>query len=85
MDINRQEYDKLPFAIRAGALILWGTQLVSYSQSGVFRQLYSFNGFFAEMCFDEQQERLNCICTFSDISRLDPYVDAMDWHELAIK
>lgn len=84
MEIDRQEYDKLPFAIRTGALILWGTQLVSYSRSGLFRQLYSFNGFFAEMCFDEQQEQLDCIYTFSDIRQLEPYINAISWQDLLV-
>lgn len=82
MEINRQQYDKLPFAIRTGALILWGTQLVSYSRLGFYRQLYSFNGFFAEMCFDEQQECLACICTFSDTRQLEPYISSINWQDM---
>jgi hypothetical protein len=81
MKIDKQEYDQLPFAIRTGALILWGTQLVSYSRAGLFRQLYSFSGFFAEMCFDEHEERLDCIYTFSDIQQLEPYIKAIQWQE----
>lgn len=84
MKINRQEYDQLPFVTRISVLILWGTQLTSYSQSGLFRQLYSFNGFFAEMCFDEEQERLDCICTFSDVAQLEPYINAVSWQDLLV-
>jgi hypothetical protein len=84
MKVSRQEYDKLPFAVRTGALIMWGTQLVSYSKAGLFRQLYSFNGFFAEMCFDEYQEQLDNIHTFADIKQLDPYIRDIDLQTLLV-
>jgi|GEM_PF-6302395 len=80
MKIERQAYDQLPFAIKIGALILWGTQLSSYSEAGRFRQLYRFNDFFAEMCFDETQQTLTCVCTFTELTSLDPYLNSIDWH-----
>ncbi|WP_144051557.1 hypothetical protein [Fibrisoma limi] len=81
MKIERQAYDQLPFAIKIGALILWGTQLSSYSEAGRFRQLYQFNDFFAEMCFDEAQQTLTCICTFTELNSLEPYLNSMNWQD----
>lgn len=80
MDINQQEYDRLPVAIRQGALHLWGTHLSSYSRFGQIRQLYSFSGFFVEVCYLGQQ--LSCIRTFSTIERLEPYIEQIDWQDL---
>lgn len=80
MEINQQDYDRLPFAIREGALHLWGTQLSSYSRAGKLRELYSFSGFFAEKCYDKQQ--LTCICTFATTDGLEPYIEAISWQDL---
>ena len=79
MEINRQDYDKLPFAIRQGALHLWGTQLSSYSSFGRYRQLYSFSDFFVEMCYDKQ--KLTGIRTFSASAGLDPYIENIAWQD----
>lgn len=80
MEITRQEYDRLPFAIRQGALHLWGTPLSSYSRSGRTRQLYSFNDFFAEMCYEQQQ--LVGIYTFTSTTELEPYIETVSWEDM---
>lgn len=80
MKINRQDYDKLPFAIREGALHLWGTPLSIYSRFGYSRRLYSFSGFFVEMCYNEQQ--LTNICTFSTTAELEPYIESIRWQDM---
>ncbi len=74
MKISRKEYDKLPFAVREGALHLWGKALTSYSRHGEFRQVYRFNDFYVETCY--QNQHLTCICSFATIRRLEPYIQA---------
>ncbi len=73
MKISRQHFDKLPFAIRTGALVLWGVKLASYSRSGRFCQLYSFNDFFAEVIY--QEHKMAAVCTFPTITHLKPYLN----------
>ena len=73
MKISRQEYDKLPVAIREGALHLWGTAMLSYSRRGEYRQLYRFNNFFVETCY--QDHHLTRICSFSTIRPLKLHFD----------
>ncbi|MBC8156187.1 MAG: hypothetical protein H7Z72_25145 [Bacteroidetes bacterium] len=79
MKISRQDYDRLPFAIREGALRLWGTQLSSCFSSGQFRRLYSFSNFFAEMRYDEHH--LISIRTFSTTAGLEPYIEDITWQD----
>lgn len=76
MDIDRQDFDRLPFAIRQGALLLWGTELLTYSRFEKSQRLFSFSGFYAEMCFEGQQ--LVGISTFSTIDALDPYIEEIE-------
>ena len=64
MSISRRDYDLKPLAIRHGALLLWGKLIVSQWEGNMFRQLYSLNGFLAQVCFDAHQQKVTCICTF---------------------
>lgn len=84
MEINQQQYNNLPFVARLSTLIMWGTPLNHYSESGQFHQLYLLNDFFAELCFDEQQQKLTHVSTFSDTDRLEPYLSAVQWQDLMV-
>ncbi len=76
MKISRREYDKLPVAIREGALHLWGTAMLSYSRQGEFRQLYRFNNFFVEKCY--ANHNLTRINSFATIKPLKPYLGSAE-------
>ena len=65
MIISQQDYDQKPLAIRHGALLLWGTLADSYWTGKTFRQLYHFGGFIAQVCYSSDQQKVDCICTFS--------------------
>lgn len=64
MSISRQDYDQKPLAIQHGALLLWGTLILSHREGYTLRQLYSFNNFLAQVCFGADQREVVCICTF---------------------
>ncbi len=64
MIISRQDYDQQPLAIKHGALLLWGELLDNYKEGDMDRNLYRFNNFLAQICYDMNQQRITCICTF---------------------
>lgn len=65
MTISQYEYDQKPLAIRHGALLLWGKLLTSDENKSALRQLYKFNDFIAQVCYDGNQQRVTCIYTCS--------------------
>ncbi|UFH56141.1 hypothetical protein [Spirosoma sp. KNUC1025] len=75
MTIEQISYDRKPLFIRQGALQLWGIPLAYRCDLCRNRQLYYFNNFFAEMCFEKETGKLTCICTFTDHRRLNPYLN----------
>ncbi|MBD2752015.1 hypothetical protein [Spirosoma validum] len=75
MKITRELFDQQPLFIRQGALRLWGTPLVHRFDLCRNRHLYSFGDFFAEACFDPQNGKLTCICSFQRTERLTTYLD----------
>ncbi|QJW89652.1 hypothetical protein HNV11_09790 [Spirosoma taeanense] len=77
MKISRQDYDRQPFAIRAGALLLWGTPLIGRFRDGHYQQLYSFNNFYAEMYYEEESQQLTSISTFEKTHRLEAYLESL--------
>ncbi|GAB3775339.1 hypothetical protein GCM10028818_19350 [Spirosoma horti] len=81
MNITREAYDRQPLLIRQGALKLWGVPLATRSDFCRTRRLYSFNNFFAEVCYDNTNSQLTCICSFTQLKRLDPYLDQLDFNE----
>lgn len=66
MTISRQEYDQQPLAIRHGALLLWGKLMSSQWEGNIFHQLYRFNDFWVETCYDADQQRVTWINSFPD-------------------
>jgi len=82
MNITKEAYDQQPLLIRQGALKLWGVPLASRSDFCRTRQLYSFNNFFAEACYDSTNGKLTCICSFTQSNRLDPYLDQLNLNEV---
>lgn len=81
MNITKEAYDRKPLFIRQGALKLWGVPLARRSDLCRTRQLYSFNNFFAEACYDNTNGKLTCICSFTQSNRLDPYLDQLNLNE----
>lgn len=82
MDITKEAYDRQPLLIRQGALKLWGVPLARRSDFCRTRQLYSFNNFFAEACYDTTNGKLTCICSFTQSKRLDLYLDELNLNEV---
>ncbi|GAB3902959.1 hypothetical protein GCM10028803_30540 [Larkinella knui] len=78
MNISREEYDRQPLLIREGAIKLWGVPLARSVDLCRTRQLFSFNDFFVEICHDNSDQKLTCICSFSRVQRLDLYLEQMD-------
>ncbi|MFD2935497.1 hypothetical protein [Spirosoma flavum] len=74
MYISRDEYDRKPFLIRQGALRIWGLLLAKRVDLCRVRELYSFNNFFAELCYDKVTGKPMCICSFSKSERLMLYL-----------
>ncbi|AUD07047.1 hypothetical protein [Spirosoma pollinicola] len=74
MYISRDIYDQKPLFIRQGALQLWGVLLAERVDLCRIRELYSFSGFFAELCYDKTTGKPTCICSFTGIRRLIPYL-----------
>ncbi|RYF53260.1 MAG: hypothetical protein EOO39_41020 [Cytophagaceae bacterium] len=73
MYISREEYDRQPLLIRQGAIELWGVFLARSVDYCRTRYLYSFNSFYVEMCYDNSNGKLTCICSSSRIDLLDRY------------
>ena len=84
MNICRDAYDQKPFFIRQGALQLWGTLLAKRVDLCQVRELYSFSGFFAELCYDQVTGTPTCICSFNRSQRMEPYLDELSLAELII-
>ncbi|SOD93114.1 hypothetical protein [Spirosoma fluviale] len=82
MIISRVCFDRQPLFIRQGALRLWGVPLAHRSDVCQNRQLYSFNNFFAEVCYDKNDGSLTCVCTFTRIQRLAPYLEQVNVDKL---
>lgn len=83
MTISRICFDRQPLFIRQGALRLWGVPLAHRTDVCRNRQLYSFNDFFAELCYDKNDGSLTCVCTFTRPQRLEPYLEQVNLDELA--
>jgi hypothetical protein len=75
MYINREEYDLSPLLIKQGALSLWGTCLVNWTEGGHTHHIYRLNDFYADVCFDEKTGRLASISTFLSLHWLTPHLD----------
>lgn len=84
MYISREEYDRQPLMIRQGAIELWGVLLARSIDCCRTRYLYSFNTFYVEMCYDNLNGKLTCICSFSRIDRLDRYLSQTDFNQFGI-
>jgi len=82
MTISREAYDHSPLLVRQGALQLWGVLLARRVDLCRIRELYSLNDFFVELCYDKQTGQPTCICSFTRIQRLAPYVDQFNLEEL---
>lgn len=81
MNITREAYDRQPLLIRQGALKLWGVPLAKRSDLYRTRQLYKFNDFFAEACYDSTSGKLTCVCSFTQLKRLEPYREQLDLNQ----
>ena len=78
MQVAREDYDNKPLFIRQGALKLWGVPLAIREDLCQVRQLYSYNDFFVEKCHDKVTGKLSCICSFTRLERLTPYLDQIE-------
>lgn len=78
MQVTREEYDSKPLFIRQGALRLWGVPLAVRSDFCRVRYLYSYSDFFVEQCHDKDTGKLTCICSFTRLERLTPYLEQID-------
>lgn len=84
MNITKEAYDRQPLLIRQGALKLWGIPLARHSDLYRTRQLYRFNDFFAEACYDNTSGQLTCVCSFTQPKRLEPYLDQLDLNDVRV-
>ncbi|GAB3277056.1 hypothetical protein GCM10027347_50840 [Larkinella harenae] len=78
MQVEREEYDAKPLFIREGALKLWGVPLAIREDLCRVRYLYSLNEYFVEECHDKETGKLTCICSFSRVDRLTPYLEQIE-------
>lgn len=84
MEIEREKFDRQPLLIRQGAVKLWGIPLANRSDICRTRTLFKLSSFFAEVCYSKEDGHLTCICTTTQLPRLQLYVDQLDVNELGI-
>lgn len=77
MHISRERFDQQPLFIQQGALHLWGTRLARRVDTHRVHELFWFNNFYAELCFDQKTGSPTCACSFTSSHCLSPYLETI--------
>lgn len=84
MFIEQDKYQRLPFAIQTGSLLLWGTRLGAYENNNCLHELYLFNDFYVELRYNENQQPVS-IQTFLTSQALEPFLKSIETGSLPIQ